>query len=365
MLVRYSKAGAQEPEELAKIYTLEEHGIKRERIEYDARRIIHRLKSHGFQAFIVGGAVRDLLNGRKPKDFDIVTDAHPSRIHKIFWDSRIIGRRFRLVHVYTGKKVMEVSTFRSSDLSKHNAFGTMKEDVMRRDFSFNALYYCPEKEYLYDYVGGYDDILDKKLRPILPLDRIFIDDPVRVIRAVRYSMITGFSITGKFKKSLRRDAQELQQIPSSRLTEEIIKILYSGKAEKTFRFLLRYEILSYLLPHMHELLTRSKRGAETRKLKRTFFERLRKLDKEYFQSNEQNKGKIFATFTGGFINLRKELSREEMETQYKEAFRTVKYLIKPITPPNKDIEQAVRIMFKDRGLSPPKRRRYGKARRKK
>ena len=365
MLVRYIKNGENQTEELAKIYTLQEHGIKRSYIDRDAEKIINRLTSHGYQAFIVGGAVRDLLLGRKPKDFDIVTDAHPGKIHKIFWNSRIIGRRFRLVHVYSGSKITEVSTFRSSDLSKRNAFGTMKEDVMRRDFTFNALYYCPKQEYLYDYVGGFDDVLDKKIAPIMPIDRIFIDDPVRIIRAIRYSMITGFSIKGKLLKYIRTDASGLKQISSSRLTEEILKILKSGKSGKIFEFFLRHNTLSFLLPNMHTVLTEEPAFFERMKRRKKFLENLHELDKKLQRGKEIPKGEVFTSWIKSFISIDEDANRDELELQYKEVFRTIKHLIQPITPPNKDVEQAVRTIFKDHGLSPPKKRRYGKARKKK
>lgn len=365
MLVRYIKNGDSRTEELAKIYTLQEHGIKRSYIDRDAEKIIHRLTNHGYQAFIVGGAVRDLLLGRKPKDFDIVTDAHPGKIHKIFWNSRIIGRRFRLVHVYSGNKITEVSTFRCSDLTKSNAFGTMKEDVVRRDFSFNALYYSPEQEYLYDYVGGFDDIIDKKICPIMPVDRIFIDDPVRIIRAVRYGMITGFSLTGKLLKHLREDAAGLRQISSSRLTEEIIKILQSGKSEKIFEFFIRYDILGYILPNMHAILSDGPSFFEKLRRRKHLLENLRELDRKIQRQQELPKGETFTAWVKSFISINAKSSREELEAQYKDVFHRIKYIIKPITPPNKDVEQAVRNIFRSCGLSPPKKRRYGKARRKK
>lgn len=365
MLVRYIKYGENQTEELAKIYTLHEHGIRRSYIDREAEKIIHRLQGHGYQAYVVGGAVRDLLLGRKPKDYDIVTDAHPGKIHKIFWNSRIIGRRFRLVHVYFGEKITEVSTFRSSDLSNSNAFGTMKEDVMRRDFTFNALYYCPKQEYLYDYVGGLEDIIDKKISPIMPVDRIFVDDPVRIIRAVRYGMITGFSIRGKLLKFLQKDASGLRQISSSRLTEEIIKILKSGKSEKIFEFFIRKNILSYILPNMAAVLSEEPSFFEKLRRQKKLLENLRGLDKKMQRQKELPKGETFTAWIKSFITIDRNASREELEMQYKEVFRKIKYLIKPITPPNKDVEQAVRNIFTIHGLSPPKKRRYGKARKKK
>lgn len=363
MLVRYIKNKESRTEELAKIYTIQEHGIKRSYIDRDALKIIHRLKGHGFQAYVVGGAVRDLLVGRNPKDFDIVTDAHPGKIHKIFWNSRIIGRRFRLVHVYSGNKITEVSTFRSSDLSKSNAFGTMKEDVMRRDFTFNALYYDPEQEYLYDYVGGLDDVIDKEIRPIMPLDKIFVDDPVRIIRAVRYGMITGFTMKGKFRKYLREYAPGLAGISSSRLTEEVIKILKSGKSAKIFEFLVISGILHYLMPNMYAALKENLGFFERIRRRNKLYENLRSLDKKRQQTGELSMGETFAAWMISLVELPEGTERIDVDALYKDVFRKIKHLIKPITPPNREVEQAVRIIFKKKGLSPPKKRRYGKARR--
>ena len=147
MLFRYSADAKGRPVKKAIIYTKDEHSISPQKIDPDALFIVKQLHSHGYDAYIVGGAVRDLLVQKEPKDFDIVTDATPSKIKKIFRNSRIIGRRFRLVHVFFGPKIFEVSTFRSiSDGSVGNSFGTMDEDALRRDFTLNALYYDPLKD---------------------------------------------------------------------------------------------------------------------------------------------------------------------------------------------------------------------------
>ena len=163
MLIRYSTDSNGKPVEKAVIYTKKEHNIDPSSLDSDAVFVITRLRDSGFAAYIVGGAVRDLLVGRKPKDFDIVTDATPSRIKKIFRNSRIIGKRFRLVHIFFGEKIFEVSTFRSiEEGSVGNVFGTMDEDVQRRDFTMNALYYDPIKEQ-----AGIDQQLDKAIEVLM------------------------------------------------------------------------------------------------------------------------------------------------------------------------------------------------------
>ena len=188
MLIRYGTDKNGDFIKKAVIYTQEEHLIPNNKIDPDALQIVNRLRDSGFTAYIVGGAVRDLIIGNTPKDFDIVTDATPSKIKKIFRNSRIIGRRFRLVHVVFGTKIFEVSTFRSiCEGSVGNSFGTIDEDVQRRDFTINALYYDPIQKQVIDYVGGMRDIKKHILRPVIPLDHIFIEDPVRMLRAVKYS----------------------------------------------------------------------------------------------------------------------------------------------------------------------------------
>jgi len=179
----------------AVVYTQNEHHINVANVDKDAIFVVSRLKANGAETYIVGGAVRDLMLGKKPKDFDIVTQATPAKIKRIFRNSRVIGRRFRLVHVFFGPKIFEVSTFRSlKDGHTSNTYGSIEEDVQRRDFSLNALFYDPETQIVVDYVGGMADIRRRKIRPIIPPEVIFKDDPVRMIRAVKYAAATGFHI---------------------------------------------------------------------------------------------------------------------------------------------------------------------------
>jgi len=263
LLIRYGTDAEGKPVKKADIYTAEDHRIDPGLIDADAQRIIRRLRRAGFKAYIVGGAVRDLLTGQKPKDFDIATDAFPRRIRKIFPDSRIIGRRFRLVHIYsqTGRgrgkgKIFEVSTFRSAQASEKSRgsaiYGSVEEDVWRRDFTVNALYYCPYRRIIIDFVGGYKDIQEGKICPLVPADTSFCEDPVRMIRGIKYAEMTGFPLTAAVTASIKRHRHKLAACSTARLTEEFYKILASGYAAGIFLRIYRLRMLEVFFPALHE-----------------------------------------------------------------------------------------------------------------
>ena len=253
MLARYGTSPDGKPVKKADIYTAEEHGIDPSAIDRDARRIIGRLKRAGHKAFVVGGAVRDLLTGRTPKDFDIATDAVPRRIRKLFRHSRIIGRRFRIVHVYvprgSERKIFEVTTFRSGLADEgNNVYGAMEEDVWRRDFSLNALFYCPDEQIIIDYVGGVKDIRQRRLRTLAPTEASFVEDPVRMIRGIKYSVFTGFALPTGITSVIRKHRGELASCSMARLTEEVYKILACGHAAEIFSTIFQLGLLEVFLP---------------------------------------------------------------------------------------------------------------------
>jgi poly(A) polymerase len=261
LLVRYGTDAEGKPVKKADVYTAEDHHIDPGSIDADARRIIRRLRRAGFKAYVVGGAVRDLLTGREPKDFDIATDAFPRRIRKIFPNSRIIGRRFRLVHIYAqpgqGKgKIFEVSTFRSGKVSEQprgsGIYGSMEEDVWRRDFTVNALYYCPQRRIIIDFVGGFKDIQEKRICTLVPADTSFCEDPVRMIRGIKYAEMTGFPLNAAVTGSIKRHRHKLATCSPARLTEEFFKILASGYAAGIFLRIYRLKLLEVFFPALHE-----------------------------------------------------------------------------------------------------------------
>lgn len=251
MLVRYGTSPEGKPIKKAEVYTAADHHLDPHAVDKDARRVIQRLRAEGFKAYVVGGAVRDLLTGLSPKDFDIATDAHPRRVRRIFPRSRIIGRRFRIVHVYVQsggqEKIFEVSTFRALHDS-NNVFGSLEEDAWRRDFSMNALYYSPEEQTIIDFVGGFRDIREQKLRTLAPAEASFTEDPVRMIRGIKYAAFTGFPVPGPIAAAMRKHREGLRECSAARLTEELYKILGSGFAAPIFQLAARHRLLEVFVP---------------------------------------------------------------------------------------------------------------------
>ena len=246
VLTRYTTSKNGRPVKQAEIYTQKEHGIGSSQIDADAVKVILRLQNAGYEAYIVGGAVRDMLLQKIPKDFDIATNARPSRIRKLFRNSRIIGKRFRLAHIlFHGGKIIEVSTFRSD---QNNAFGSIEDDVHRRDFSVNALYYDPVRRQLLDFVHGMKDLRKGRLRAVIPLNTIFVEDSVRIIRAVKYMVKANLKADFLLSQRIKRQSCLLEQASSSRITEEIYKILGSGYAMSTFALLFSFTSMNYILP---------------------------------------------------------------------------------------------------------------------
>ncbi len=232
-------------------------------IDNDALKVVKALNKASHEAYLVGGCIRDLLLGHKPKDFDIATSATPEQIHQIFKRSRLIGRRFRLVHImFSARKYIEVATFRSeknksaSDVAivTDNFYGTLKEDAFRRDFSFNALYYDVQKSQVIDYVNGLDALNNSEIRMIgKPAER-FKEDPVRMIRAIRFSVKLDAKIDSIISKSISNQAHLLANIPAARLYDECIKLFHNENSYEVFKQLVKYGVLHYLFPQTEETL---------------------------------------------------------------------------------------------------------------
>lgn len=351
MLIRYATDKKGKPVKKAVIYTRDEHRILRSRIDSDAFFVVSRLRDAGFDAYIVGGAVRDLLIGKEPKDFDIVTDATPSKIKRLFRNSRIIGKRFRLVHVFFGEKIFEVSTFRSiTEGSVGNVFGTIDEDVQRRDFSMNALYYDPLREQVIDYVHGVDDIRRRVLRPVISLDRIFEEDPVRMLRAVKYSATTGCRLPAALKRRIRKSAHLLSPVSPSRLTEEMLKIVNSGHAYDIVMAALSCDLYMYLQPTACAMLYADK------SFERRYMEHLRELDALVAGRNDARLGEkltfIIYDFIMGLTDWEQEVATKSASGElYTRTWRECRNFVLPINPPRMELEYAIRDSLRKLGVA--------------
>jgi poly(A) polymerase len=257
-----------------KIYTRTEHNVSRKQISEHALKVLYRLKSEGYDAYLVGGCVRDLLLGREPKDFDVATNATPEQVKQAFRNCRLIGRRFRLAHVFFGREIIEVATFRAAGdsdkaapkvdsdgrLLRDNNYGTIEEDVMRRDFTVNALYYNIKDFSIVDYVGGMDDHRAGLMKLIGDAETRFREDPVRMIRLVRFSVKLGFSVDEKCEKPIFQIADLLANIPAARLHDEALKLFLSGYALETFEMLRHYGLFEYLYPSAEKSLSFEEHG---------------------------------------------------------------------------------------------------------
>jgi poly(A) polymerase len=243
-----------------KIYDASQHCIDEALVDPDALQVVVKLREAGFLAYIVGGGVRDLLLGIAPKDFDISTSAQPEDVKRIFGRScLLIGRRFRLAHVRFGHKVIEVATFRSgendSDLIVHdNQWGTPEEDVLRRDFTINGLFYDPQRRIVIDYVDGWQDVQARLLRTIGDPFMRFKQDPVRMIRLLKFQARLGFNVDSACETSLLRCRDEILKSAPARILEEMFRMLESGSAAPFFQLMVKTGLLELLFPCLDHFL---------------------------------------------------------------------------------------------------------------
>ena len=243
----------------------EKHGLSRDALSPAASKVCNVLRESGFSAYVVGGAVRDLLLGIEPKDFDIATDARPEQVKPLFRRALIIGRRFRLVHVMMGPETVEVSTFRAADpdtaekdehgrVLRDNVFGTQAEDARRRDFTVNALYFDPATEEVVDFHGGLADLKKRVLRVIGDPATRYREDPIRMLRAVRLSAKLGLTLDTATRAPIRSLAPLMERVPPARLFDEMLKLLLSGHASACLRQLREVGLHKGLLPLLDVIL---------------------------------------------------------------------------------------------------------------
>ena len=272
-----------------RIIPRDQHAISCKNISKAALRVLYRLNEAGFDAYLVGGAVRDLLLGGHPKDFDVATNATPDEVKKLFRNCRLIGRRFRLAHVVFGPEIIEVATFRANGgdddgdrqtddggrLLRDNIYGTIEDDAVRRDFTANALYYAVEDFSVRDYVGGYADVEARLLRLIGEPEARYREDPVRMLRAARLAAKLGFTIEPATAEPIARLAPLLADASPARLFEETLKMFLAGHAVASFELLEAHGLLPVLLPETAKALASNSSGA----LRRMLLQGLRNTDK--------------------------------------------------------------------------------------
>ncbi|WP_394173662.1 polynucleotide adenylyltransferase PcnB [Thalassotalea litorea] len=255
----------------------DEHNISRKDISDNALKVLYRLNKSGFDAYLVGGGVRDILLGEHPKDFDIATNATPEQIKKLFRNCRLIGRRFRLAHIVFGRDIIEVATFRGHHASpeksdsrpgkqnhskrsedgmllRDNIYGSIEEDAERRDFTINALYYSTKDFKVYDFANGLKDIEGRKIRLIGDPETRYREDPVRMLRAIRFATKLDMEIAKDTAGPIRELAPLMANIPAARMFEEYMKLFLSGKARENFDLLADYQLLEFLFPHISQTL---------------------------------------------------------------------------------------------------------------
>ena len=292
-----------------------EHGISRGRIDANVRQILARLHGAGFEGYLVGGCVRDLLLGRAPKDFDVATSARPDEVRALFPRSRLIGRRFRLAHVRAGREVFEVATFRAAHpagaagpagmLLHDNVYGTREEDAVRRDFTVNALYYDDRDGSVLDFTGGMADLRAGFIRAIGDPAVRYREDPVRMLRAVRFAAKLGFRIEEETEAPIFDLAPLLEGVPAARLFEEVLKLFQSGHARESLRGLDRYDLLPRLYPETAESVRRDPSGRAL--LERAFAN----TDRRIAEDLPVSPGFLVAAFLWGPVRGRAEAFREE------------------------------------------------------
>lgn len=254
----------------------QQHSLSQHKISKHAREVIKVLQKNNFEAYAVGGCVRDLLLDLNPKDFDIATNATPQQVKRLFRRSRIVGRRFQIVHVQFGRELIEVTTFRSNNTSKNgkvqqaesglltrdNMFGSIYDDASRRDLSVNALYYDTENNTLHDFCDGLEDLAKRKIRIIGNPATRYSEDPVRLLRVLRFAAKLGFQIDHKTQKPIVKMAPSLQQVSAPRMFDETLKLFMGGYGLAVFQLLFEYRLFAQLVPQTSQLIDQGQPNAK-------------------------------------------------------------------------------------------------------
>ena len=294
----------------------DQHPVSRKQMSPNALKVLYRLNKGGYDAYLVGGGVRDILLGIQPKDFDIVTNATPEQIKDLFRNCRLIGRRFRLAHIVFGREIIEVATFRghhdnqesknakenkeqqkTSKQSEHgmllrdNIYGSIEEDAERRDFTINALYYSAKDFTVHDFANGIHDINAKKIRLIGDPETRYREDPVRMLRAIRFATKLNMTMSKETEAPIKELGSLLENIPPARMFEEFLKLFMSGKAEANFDLLREYDLLKHFFPLVDQMLNQSSHAYLQPFIKQA----LRNTDKRVNQEQRVTPAFLFAS----------------------------------------------------------------------
>jgi poly(A) polymerase len=310
-----------------------EHNISRKNISENALKVLYRLNKQGYEAYLVGGCIRDLLLGKMPKDFDIATNATPEQIQKIFRNCRLIGRRFRLAHIMFGKEIIEVATFRgehddqseqkniskrsqSGMLLRDNVYGTIEQDAVRRDFTMNALYYNVKDYTIRDYCGGLNDLQNGIIRLIGEPHTRYREDPVRMLRTIRFAAKLDMNIAPTTAEPIKELAPLLKNIPSARLFDESLKLLQSGYGYNTYMLLRQYHLFEQLFPVVERLFTQNHHG----NVEKIIIQVLKNTDYRIANSQRINPAFLYAAFFWYPIIEQTQLNCIESGLQYYDSF---------------------------------------------
>ena len=310
-----------------------EHNISRKNISENALKVLYRLNKQGYEAYLVGGCIRDLLLGKKPKDFDIATNATPEQIQKVFRNCRLIGRRFRLAHIMFGKEIIEVATFRgdhdgqseqtniskrsqSGMLLRDNVYGTIEQDAIRRDFTMNALYYNVKDFSIRDYCGGLNDLKNGIIRLIGDPQTRYREDPVRMLRTIRFAAKLNMKIDQATADPIKTLAPLLNNIPSARLFDESLKLLQSGHGYNTYILLKQYQLFEQLFPVIERLFVQNNNG----NLEKIIAHVLKNTDYRIENKQRVNPAFLYAAFFWYPIIEQTQINSIESGLQYYDSF---------------------------------------------
>lgn len=286
--------------------TADQHQIDQSLISKAAMTVCQKLNKAGYDAYLVGGSVRDLLLGRKPKDFDIATNAKPEQVQRLFRHARIIGRRFKLVHVSFRREVIEVATYRASVdkaskkrqttddgmLVRDNVYGSLEEDAWRRDFTINAFYYNPDENVVLDFVGGIKDLKQQRIETIgQPLER-YQEDPIRLIRAMRFAAKLQFQFSAEHLNIIKASHELLAPVPGSRLYDAFLQVFFAGYAEKMYHMMCEHGYFQRLFPETATLLEQEHYHRYNKLIERA----LRETDRRFAEGKSLNPGFLLAVF---------------------------------------------------------------------